>query len=130
MAAGILVALFVVMFDPDEMGWLPSGRWIAFLAYTVLIFCIVIYDARRCWAQPMFWVALGGLGAVHILGYRVLLKSIDEWRNVWFVPLSILEITALRAVLSMIGRNDESHRTEGASNGDSDERDSSAQEPR
>jgi peptidoglycan/LPS O-acetylase OafA/YrhL len=98
---GVVVAFLVVEYS--DAPWAPSARWVALLIYTPIVFGAVVPEFRRSWERMTFWLAVVGLVAVHIAAYVILLTSMDGWRNVWFLPLSMAECPALIFVLHTLG---------------------------
>jgi hypothetical protein len=101
---GVLAAA-VIMFasDYDDRPWMPSARWWALIAYTPLILWSVILEFRPSWRDPTFWFSLAVLFGAHILAYSFVLRSVTEWRPIWFLPLSLVEFAALIAILHRLG---------------------------
>jgi hypothetical protein len=82
---------------------MPSGRWLALMAYTGLVFWCLIETFRRAWIRPAFWLCLAGLLFAHGVVYFALLTIAREWRAIWFLPLTIVEFALMASVLDWLG---------------------------
>ena len=88
---------------------LPSGRWLGRLGYTILIAVFVIRDGRQNWRRSSFWLTLVGLFAAHTALYAVAFKNVQDWRGIWFLPISIVEYVIFVAALQWLGYGDDSN---------------------
>jgi hypothetical protein len=97
---GVAVAAAVIAYgDYSEAHWTPDGRWIGLALYTCLVFGTALHLLRRQWGQGRFWLMTTGALMLHLAAYSVLLLSVDEWRLIWFAPLSLAEGLLLTAFL-------------------------------
>ena len=99
----VVAAILVFSYDYHHSRWMPSAPWWALLAYTTLIFWSVIREFRPGWSHPTFWLSTAGLLVAHVLGYSFVLRSVSQWRPIWFLPLSFVEFAALIAILDRLG---------------------------
>jgi hypothetical protein len=102
--AGILAAFVVVEYS--HAAWVPAPRWLGLIVFTPLVFGAVVRDFRRSWGRTTFWLCVTGLLVAHGAAYTAVLKTVEEWRNVWFLPLSIGECPVLVVVLHSLGYDD------------------------
>ena len=101
---GVLVAALVIWYaDYGKSQWTPEARWLAILPYSVLVFGAVAYEFRSRWVQKSFWLLLLTLLAVYWLAWAALLWWVDEWRLVWFAPVSVAESVAIIALMARLG---------------------------
>jgi hypothetical protein len=101
LAAGVLVAFLVgLVADYGEEHWLPSIRWPVFVVFTVFVFGDVIRNFRRVWSRADFWLTTAVLLFLHTTAYVWVLAQIENWRLIWFLPISIAELGVLLWVLN------------------------------
>ena len=101
--AGILaaaLAVFTVEYGRDH--WVPPARWVGLTVYTVFGFGVIAQSLRRQWRELRLWLYLTALLLAHLAGYIVLLRSVDEWRLIWFLPMSLAEYPAVAHIMDMV----------------------------
>jgi hypothetical protein len=103
---GVLVALSVVLYD-DRPDWVPSGRWLALIAYTVLVFGLIVRDFRESWNRATLWLPLTAMFVTHCAIYAAVLRAVTEWRSIWFLPISAAEFVVFGFVLRTLGNADQ-----------------------
>jgi len=109
---GVLVALVVGFYAENRSNPLvPSGRWLGWVGYTVLLAVFVTRDHRQHWNRVWFWLTLGGLFGVHTGGYALAFQAIDVWRGIWFLPISIAEYPVFLLALRWLGYEDDALMT-------------------
>jgi len=99
--AGVLVAAVGLRYG--DVDWSIGLRWVAMAFYTILVFGAALREFRASWRLPLFWLHAFALLLVHTTAYVLLLRTVVEWRNIWFVPLSIAECPILMLVLHSLG---------------------------
>lgn len=68
-----------------------TGPWMGFVAYTVLLFWVTIWQSKRIWRYPGFWFAVTGLVVVHFVVFAAILRAFPDWRVIWFWPVVVFE---------------------------------------
>ena len=112
LAAGVLFAVVVGMYAENRDNRLmPSGRWLGWTGYTVMLSVLVIRDRRQHWRYLSFWLALAALFAVHTALYAIVFQAVHIWRPIWFLPISIAEYPILLFALESLGYRDDGHNT-------------------
>jgi hypothetical protein len=51
----------------------------------------------------MFWIWILGLLAAHLLVFGFVLTVVQEWRLIWFLPISVAEYALLVRLLHWLG---------------------------
>jgi hypothetical protein len=74
---------------------LPPARWVGFVVYTVFIFTELIREFRHDWKDRRLWLSLAALLVCHTALYAWALSVVTEWRNIWFLPLTIGDFAVL-----------------------------------
>jgi hypothetical protein len=110
--AGILGAALVGLYAEYRRDhWVPPGRWVGLVLYTAFGFGVIVTNFREHWREVRFWLYFNGLLLVHLLCYAMLLLSVQEWRLIWFLPLSLAEFPVVGYVLDVVmGRYDSVRR--------------------
>jgi hypothetical protein len=105
--AGVLVAVVVGFYAENRANPLmPSGRWLGWTGFTVLLSVFVVRDRRQNWGRLSFWLVLAGLFVVHTALYTMAFQSIAVWPSIWFLPISIAEYPIFLLVLQWLGYRD------------------------
>jgi hypothetical protein len=100
---GVSVALGgLLLAQYQERYWVPAARWWALSVYTCFLFGYVIRESRRDWHHPLLWLGVLTLLACHTFGYTWLLRTVTEWRNIWFLPLIVAEYSLVVFSLTLI----------------------------
>jgi hypothetical protein len=81
-------------------GGLFDGGWVAFLAYTVLLFWITLRESRPRWSHWSFWLLIGALLTVHCLAFVAILRTFPGWRVIWFWPITVAEAGVFGGILA------------------------------
>lgn len=106
--AGIAAAAivgFVAEYRRDH--WLPPARWVGLALFTVFGFGTIASSFRQQWKDLRLWFYLSVLLAVHLAAYIVLLVSVEEWRPIWFLLISLAEFPMVAHVMDVkMGRYD------------------------
>ena len=85
---------------PFEDRWfVPTGRWLGWIGFSILLVAYVMREQRERWRLPRFWMVLAGLLAIHCVSYVIAFRAVDEWRAIWFFPISILEYVIFTALI-------------------------------
>lgn len=110
--AGILAAAVVgFVVEYRRAHWLPPARWVGLGLFTAFGFGVIAVDFRRHWRDARFWFYLSVLLAAHLAGYIVLLVSAEEWRPIWFLPISLAEFPVVAHIMDVkMGRYDSLRR--------------------
>jgi len=61
-----------------------------------------ISQSRAYWHRPGFWLAIAGLLALHLLAFISILRVYPQWREIWFVPVMIVEGGLFGAILYLL----------------------------
>ena len=96
-----VLAAFAVVIVLSKGGKVPSG-WLALAVFTSCLFWITIRQSREYWRRLGFWLAMAGLLVVHLLSFVVILRAYPEWREIWFVPVIIVEGGLFGAILYLL----------------------------
>src|SRR5690242_10016270 len=83
--AGLVVAVLVGIYA-ENREHMPSGRWLGWAGYTVLLAFFVIRDHRATWRRRSLWLTLAGLFLIHTTLYAIVFRSVETWRGIWFLP--------------------------------------------
>jgi hypothetical protein len=105
-AGGILLG--IVLLKYSDAGWAIYLRWLALVFYTLIVFGAAVSEFRPSWKRIAFWLCVCALFLVHIAAYILVLRAVAEWRNIWFLPLSIAECPVLVLVLHLLGYGERS----------------------
>jgi uncharacterized membrane protein YgdD (TMEM256/DUF423 family) len=102
--AGVFVAVLVEFYaDNQNNPLMPSGRWLGWAGYTVLLGVFVVREYRQNWSRVSFWLAVVGLLVVHTTLYAVAFQAVTVWRGIWFLPISLAEYPLLVFALHWLG---------------------------
>ena len=106
--AGIVAAALVgFVVEYRRQHWLPGDRWVGLGAYTVFGFGVIASDFRSQLRERRFWLYFGSLLAAHVTAYAVLLSRLEEWRLIWFLPVSLAEFPMIAHIMDLkMGRYD------------------------
>ena len=101
---GVTVAAVAIAYgEYAEKHWVPPQRWVGLVAHTLLIFGALLREFRRSWFRLSFWATTTGLLALHLAAYATVLTLVPEWRLVWFLPITVLELPVLTSLLFGFG---------------------------
>ena len=73
LALACLIALGLVAALSVRTGIVVPGRWVGLTLWTIVVFWVVLKARRKYWARSAFWLAAGGLLAVHLLAFAAVL---------------------------------------------------------
>jgi hypothetical protein len=79
-----------------------SGPWIFLAGYTGVLVYASIAPLRQSWHRPAFWAAVGGLVAVHLLGFAFILRHYPMWRPLWYIPVVTVEAALFALILTVM----------------------------
>ena len=79
-----------------------SGAWMALAVFTLCLFWVVVRQSRAYWRRLGFWLAIAGLLVVHLLVFVAVLRAYPQWREIWFVPIVIVEGALFGAILYLL----------------------------
>jgi hypothetical protein len=68
-----------------------TGRWVAFVVYTGVLFWITVRKSKQRWRHRNFWFAIACLLTIHSLAFVAILRIYPEWRGIWFWPTTVVE---------------------------------------
>jgi hypothetical protein len=110
-ACGVLYALMVMKYwEYSRTHWVPQARWVGLVAFTLLVFGLAVRESRRSWRRTSLWFELLGLLVVHTVLYSVVLTRVEDWRPIYFVPITLAEIPVLLSILFSRGYTHPSQR--------------------
>ncbi|MFZ0293285.1 MAG: hypothetical protein WAL52_06740 [Candidatus Sulfotelmatobacter sp.] len=98
-----VLALFAaaIILSKGAVGRVP-GAWMALAMFTCGLFWVTIRQSRAYWRCLGFWLAITGLLVVHLLVFVAILRAYPQWREIWFLPVMIVEGALFGAVLYLI----------------------------
>lgn len=96
-----VLALFAIVIVGSKGAKIPSA-WLALAVFTSCLFWITIRQSRAYWHRFGFWVAIAGLLVVHLLLFIAILRGYPQWREIWFVPIIIVEGGLFGAILYLL----------------------------
>lgn len=104
----VLIALAlwggVILYAVDgPYPWMPSARWLELAVWTGVLFWIVAKTYRACWRSISFWLKVASCLVAHLCAWTVLLKSVSEWNQWWFIPPVLMEGVVIMMVLDKLG---------------------------
>ena len=67
-----------------------------------LLLRVTIRQSRAYWRRLGFWLAIAGLLVVHLLAFISVLRVYPQWREIWFVPVMIVEAGLFGAILYLL----------------------------
>ena len=86
----------------DEVNsWFKEG-WIGFLAFTGVLFWIIVRQSRRRWSHWTFWLVTAGLLTVPCLALVAILRMYPDWRVIWFWPITVCEAGVFGGILAWL----------------------------
>lgn len=88
--AVLAVFAAVIVLSKGTVGRL-SGAWMGLVVFTFGLFWVVVRQSREYWRRPGFWLAITGLLALHVLAFISVLRVYPQWREIWFVPVVVVE---------------------------------------
>ena len=87
-------------------------KWGGLTINTFAVFCWVIKQSRGLWRNRVFWWTMGGLLAVHLASFWVILMNATHWRLFWFFVICTLEVIPISATLDWtMDRFGQAHRS-------------------
>jgi hypothetical protein len=100
LGCGLLYAVMVMLYwEYSRTHWVPEARWVGFVVFTVLVFGIAVRECRRSWRRTSLWLELIGLLVAHTVVYAAVLTRVEDWRPVYFVPITLAEVPVLLSIL-------------------------------
>lgn len=96
-----VLTVFAVVIVLSKGAKIPSG-WLALAVFTSCLFWITIRQSRAYWGRLGFWLAIAGLLVVHLLLFISILRGYPQWREIWFVPVIIVEGGLFGAILYLL----------------------------
>lgn len=97
-AFALVFALLVYTGHTGRLPW----NWIALAVFTSGLFWVTIRQSRAYWRRLGFWLAIAGLLVVHLLAFISVLRVYPQWREIWFVPVMIVEAGLFGAILYLL----------------------------
>ena len=88
-ALGVL-ATFAAVIILSKGAKVPS-EWVGLAVFTSCLFWVTVRQSRAYWHRFGFWLAISGLFVVHLLLFIAILRAYPLWREIWFVPIIIVE---------------------------------------
>jgi len=79
-----------------------SGAWTALAVFTLGLFWVIVRQSRAYWRRLDFWLTIAGLLVVHLLMFVAVLRVYPRWREIWFVPVVIVEGGLFGAILYLL----------------------------
>jgi FtsH-binding integral membrane protein len=79
-----------------------SWSWVALAVFTAGLFWVTINQSKAYWRRFGFWLAIAGLLVVHSLVFVAILRAYPQWREIWFVPVVIVEAGLFGAILYLL----------------------------
>jgi hypothetical protein len=98
-----LVAAVILYAEVGRFRWMPSVRWWGLAVITGLLFGMVANQYRPYWRRRSFWLTLGGLIAVHLCAWTLVLLRASQWGLLWFVPPGMVEVGLIVLLLDKLG---------------------------
>ena len=98
----VAAALLMVYADNRNNPLIPSGRWLGWAVQTVLIFVVLVRDYRPSWSKASFWITVLGLIGAHALAYAAAFSRVEQWRGLWFLPITLIEYPVLLTILDWL----------------------------
>jgi hypothetical protein len=99
-ALGVL-AVFADLIILSKGAKFPS-EWAGLAVFTSCLFWITIRQSRAYWHRFGFWLAISGLFVVHLLLFIATLRAYPQWREIWFVPVIVVEGELFGAILYLL----------------------------
>ena len=100
LAVLVVVAAGIVL-TKGAVGRIPRA-WMALAVFTLALFWVTIRQSRAFWRRMDFWLAIAGLLVVHLLVFVAILSAYPQWREIWFVPVTIVECGLFGAILYLL----------------------------
>jgi hypothetical protein len=93
--AGVALAVLAVfaaaiVLSKGTVGRL-SGAWMGLVVFTFCLFWVIVRQWRAYWHHLGLWLAIAGLLALHLPAFIFVLRVYPQWREIWFVPVVIVE---------------------------------------
>ena len=82
---------------------MPSARWLELAVWTGVLFWIVARIYRSYWRRLSFWLKVATCVAAHLCAWTVVLRSVPEWNQFWFIPPILVEGVIIMMVLDRLG---------------------------
>ena len=79
-----------------------SGAWMGLVVFTFGLFWVVVRQSKEYWRRPDFWLAIVSLLALHLLAFVSVLRVYHQWREIWFVPVVVVEGGLFGAILYLL----------------------------
>jgi hypothetical protein len=99
-AAGILAGIGVILYaEYSQRHWVPSARVVGVVAFSLLVFGFLVTEYSRSWRTPSFWLWMCALLTLHLCGYWLLFRVVEEWHTIWFAIISTSEVPTLSTLL-------------------------------
>lgn len=99
---GELAWFAVAWSDARHLRTESIDRWIDLAAATVIVFGLLLRANRKLLHQPLFQLSFIICLAIHLGGFSVLLHFVHEWKSIWTMMLSFLNIWLLLAIHSSL----------------------------
>jgi hypothetical protein len=96
----VLVLLYAEYVPPDQR---VEVRWVGLAGATAITFGYPLWWFRRALNHRRFWFLLLLCLTIHLVGYSILLKTMDTWPLVWFAVITPGEWYVICAVLQRAG---------------------------
>jgi len=80
------------------------GKWVGFIIFTLGSIWWIIKEFRSFWHNRVFWIALGSLFSVHVIGFSVLLWQVERLGMASFLVICIVEVPIMMQVLGWARR--------------------------
>jgi hypothetical protein len=104
----VLIALTLwgaaILYDvAGPFPWMPSARWLELAVWTGVLFWIVARTYRSYWRRLSFWLKVATCVTAHLCAWTVVLKSVSEWNQFWFIPPMLMEGIIIPMLLDRLG---------------------------
>lgn len=73
----------------------PPTRWMGLGVETAILFGYFLRGSRHYWKRSVYWIGLACFFLVHLVGFIITLRYVEEWPLVYFVAAGTAEWVAL-----------------------------------
>jgi hypothetical protein len=78
------------------------GKWVRLGCMSLILFGYAVQRHRRMIRERWLWIVLLGAAAVHLSVFVLVLRSVSQWKVLWFVIPFPLENMAIDLAVSFV----------------------------
>jgi cell division protein FtsW (lipid II flippase) len=107
LAVALAIGLSAIWFAAHSSGMRDDFivKWLGLSVNTAILYGYVVKDGRRFWHVWGFWFATVAVLILHLIAFIVILRRVDRWGALWFLPMYPIEISILSVAYDWVSES-------------------------